>query len=401
MGTSIQILSEHISLVASAHSWIEGLAIQQLHTTAAMPGMQQVAGMPDLHPGKGYPIGAACFSVGQLYPALVGSDIGCGMSMWQTGLACRKARPDKLAKALSNSLEAVEQPLDPSWQMLIQSEKSARGIFNDDFDSALGTIGSGNHFAEFQQVDTVLDEALFAASGLDPKQLQLLVHSGSRGYGQSILQQHVQQFGHQGLADNTPEQQDYLKRHDDALHWAELNRFLIARRFLAAVRSDGEPLLDVNHNLVTPFSHPHAQNPNGDNPPGKTQQGWLHRKGATPADQPLVVIPGSRGDYSWLVAPVNDANPAALRSLAHGAGRKWKRSDCKGRLAHKYSLADLRRTALGSQVICENKELLYEEAPQAYKDSRRVIDDMLEAGLIQLVARLKPVLTFKTQGGHC
>ncbi|WP_221793706.1 RNA ligase RtcB family protein [Oceanobacter mangrovi] len=390
MGTSIQILSEHISLVASAHSWIEGLAIQQLHTTAAMPGMQQVAGMPDLHPGKGYPIGVACFSLGQLYPALVGSDIGCGMSLWQTGLACRKAKPDKLA----NSLKNVEQPLDASWHSLIQSEKSARVITNDGFDSALGTIGSGNHFAEFQQVDAVFDEALFAVAGLDPKHLQLLVHSGSRGYGQSILQQHVQQFGHQGLADNTPEQRDYLKQHNDALRWAELNRVLIARRFLEAVRTEGQPLLDVNHNLVTPFSYP-------DGDVNTQQQGWLHRKGATPADQPLLVIPGSRGDYSWLVAPLTDADPAALCSLAHGAGRKWKRSDCKGRLAHKYSQADLQRTALGSQVICGNKELLYEEAPQAYKDSRRVIDDMLEAGLIRLVARLKPVLTFKTLGGHC
>lgn len=113
MGTSLQILSEHITLVASANSWIEGLAIQQLHTTAAMPDMQQVAGMPDLHPGKGYPIGAACFSVGQLYPALVGSDIGCGMSLWQTDLACRKAKTDKLAKALTH----VEQP--PRWQLAV------------------------------------------------------------------------------------------------------------------------------------------------------------------------------------------------------------------------------------------------------------------------------------------
>ena len=387
MGTSLQILSEHITLVASANSWIEGLAIQQLHTTAAMPDMQQVAGMPDLHPGKGYPIGAACFSVGQLYPALVGSDIGCGMSLWQTDLACRKAKTDKLAKALTH----VEQPLDGSWQSLIQSEKSHRGISADSFDRSLGTIGGGNHFAEFQQVDQVLDEDLFAASGLNLRHLQLLVHSGSRGYGQSILQQHVQQFGHRGLADHSPEQQGYLLQHNDALRWAELNRFLIARRFLEAVRTQGEPVLDVNHNLVSPFTYTD----------GLSQQGWLHRKGATPADVPLVVIPGSRGDYSWLVAPESDADPRALCSLAHGAGRKWKRSDCKGRLSHRYSQSEMQRTTLGSQVICGNKELLYEEAPQAYKDSRRVIDDMLEAGLIRLVARLKPVLTFKTQGGCC
>ncbi len=70
-------------------------------------------------------------------------------------------------------------------------------------------------------------------------------------------------------------------------------------------------------------------------------------------------------------------------------------------LCHKYSQADLRRTRLGSLVICEDKTLLYEEAPQAYKDSQQVIDDMQQAGLIRLIAKLRPVLTFKTQGGRC
>jgi release factor H-coupled RctB family protein len=385
MGTSIQFLSEQVCLLASKNSWIEGQAIQQLHNTAGLPGMFRVAGMPDLHPGKGYPIGAACLSQGLLYPALVGSDIGCGMTLWQSDVKVRKAKPDSWAQALTG----VESPLDASWQKTIHDEKQQRHIQQQDFDSALGTIGGGNHFAEFQQVDEILDSARFDACGLDKQRLQLLVHSGSRGLGQQILQQHVQQFGHAGLSDGSAEQLAYLQQHDDALRWAELNRELIARRFLQAIKTEGRPLLDVNHNLVSQVIG--------------TEPGWLHRKGATPSDQGLVVIPGSRGDYSWLVEPIADASHASttLWSLAHGAGRKWKRSDCKGRLSHKYSQADLRRTRLGSLVICEDKTLLYEEAPQAYKDSRQVIDDMQQAGLIRLVAKFKPVLTFKTQGGRC
>lgn len=62
MGTTIRSLSEAVSYIASDNTWIEGKAIQQLQTTAALPHMQRVVGMPDLHPGRGYPIGAAFFS---------------------------------------------------------------------------------------------------------------------------------------------------------------------------------------------------------------------------------------------------------------------------------------------------------------------------------------------------
>ncbi|HEY0916325.1 MAG TPA: RtcB family protein, partial [Solimonas sp.] len=72
MGNPIQNLSAGVVLVAADDCWIEGNAIQQLQTTAALPGMRRVAGMPDLHAGRGYPVGAAFFSVGRFYPALVG-----------------------------------------------------------------------------------------------------------------------------------------------------------------------------------------------------------------------------------------------------------------------------------------------------------------------------------------
>ncbi len=81
MGNCIQALSERVTLIASDDTWIEGNAIQQLHTTARLAGMRRVAGMPDLHPGRGYPVGAAFFSLGRLYPALIGGDIGCGMAL--------------------------------------------------------------------------------------------------------------------------------------------------------------------------------------------------------------------------------------------------------------------------------------------------------------------------------
>jgi len=78
-------------------------------------------------------------------------------------------------------------------------------------------------------------------------------------------------------------------------------------------------------------------------------------------------------------------------------GRKWGRNECSGRLANRYTAESLRKTQLGSYVICEDKDLLYEEAPQAYKNIESVISDMVSFGLIQVVARFTPLLTYKVR----
>ncbi len=390
MGKSVQKITENVSLIASTNTWIEGLAIQQLIKTSELTGMQRVAGMPDLHPGRGYPIGAAFFTTNKIYPALVGNDIGCGMSLWQTSAKMSKVNLDKMAK----KFEHVELPLDDGWAESVKSRKVEKGITTNAYDHALGTIGGGNHFAEFQAIDEVYDQATIEELGLNKKQLLLLVHSGSRGLGQSILVNHVTTHNHDGIevssrSDSNDDFNDYMEKHDEAVRWAELNREFIAKRFLEAIRANGECALDVNHNLVS------SKKIGG-------RQGWLHRKGATPSDTGCVVIPGSRGDYSYLVKPIDGADESmaiSLYSLAHGAGRKWKRGECHGRLGHKYKREDLYRTALGSRVVCGNKELLYDEAPQAYKKCETVISDMVDAGLIEVVAKLRPVLTFKTNGG--
>ena len=389
MGKSVQKITENVSLIASAQTWIEGLAIQQLIKTSELVGMQRVAGMPDLHPGRGYPIGAAFFTTNKIYPALVGNDIGCGMSLWQTTAKVSKVNVDKMAKRFSH----VELPLDESWADTVNARKREKGIAINAYDHALGTIGGGNHFAEFQAIEEVYDHAALDELGLNKTHLQLLVHSGSRGLGQSILVNHVTTHNHNGLnvsdtGNDGDDFTDYMAKHDEAVRWAELNRELIAMRFLEAIRAKGTCTLDVNHNLVSPKEIDGIQ-------------GYLHRKGATPSDQGYVVIPGSRGDYSYLVKPFTCANAnmaVSLYSLAHGAGRKWKRGECHGRLGHKYKRDDLYRTPLGSRVICGNKELLYDEAPQAYKKCETVISDMVDAGLIEVVAKLRPVLTFKTNG---
>lgn len=100
MRTSVDDQQPQARLIASHHTWIEGEAVRQLERTAALPGMRAAVGLPDLHPGKGYPIGAAFLSQ-LIYPALVGNDIGCGMAMWQTGQPGHKLKPDRAAARLT------------------------------------------------------------------------------------------------------------------------------------------------------------------------------------------------------------------------------------------------------------------------------------------------------------
>ena len=390
MGNSIQFIENGVRLIASKRNWIEGDAIEQLKHVSRLEGICQVVGLPDLHPGRGYPIGAACFSETMIYPALVGNDIGCGMSLYETSIEARKVKQDKWEKSLRtkgfvNQVEWSEQGREIIEQRfrksLTESQHSEMISLINPFDQSLGTIGGGNHFAEFQRVSKIHDAMKFEALGCSSKAVFLLVHSGSRGFGEAILRQHVDRFGHKGLSSDSEEANAYMLKHDSALRWAEVNRDLIAARMCDALRLERKSLLDVNHNLVSSDSM-------GD------QAGWLHRKGVTPADQGVVIIPGSRGSASYLVRPIE--SDISLNSLAHGAGRKWIRSECEGRLRSRYKLSELTRTTLGSRVLCDDKALIYEEAPEAYKAIDIVVSDLVDAGLVEVIAELEPIMTYKT-----
>ncbi|NRR33596.1 RNA ligase RtcB family protein [Oxalobacteraceae bacterium] len=397
MGNFVQHISDRVTIIASDRLWLEDAAVQQTKTTAELPGMQQVVGLPDLHPGRGYPVGAAFFSVDRFYPALVGNDIGCGMALWQTDIVAGKAKLDKIDKQLANLDEVIGAD---EWDALQRFDPELMGrvdilstlLSSVGLDSAqlrsLGTIGRGNHFAELQVIDHVECAEVLAQTKLNSKCLQLLVHSGSRGLGEAILRSHVDTFSHAGLPEAGPDASGYLAQHAAALQYAELNRALIAARIFHRLRCTGELVLDVNHNTVMPACI-------------AGQHGWLHRKGATPSDQGLVILPGSRDDYSYLIEPVEINGPLSLHSLAHGAGRKWSRTDCKGRLIKLATPSQLSRTSMGGRVICHDRALIYEEAPQAYKNVDSVLGSLVGAGLARIIYRSKPVLTYKTRGECC
>src|SRR5512144_652332 len=152
-----------VRLFASAQRWIEGDAVRQLYATAKPDGVRLAVGFPDLHPGKGTPVGAAFVTENVIYPYLIGGDIGCGMALFKTDLVQRDVKLDRWV--------SVRFDLEHPWEGDVEELLSASALDSTEFNSALGTIGGGNHFAEFQQVEEVLNHREFKQLGIGKQQL--------------------------------------------------------------------------------------------------------------------------------------------------------------------------------------------------------------------------------------
>lgn len=356
--------------------WLEGAAEAQLEHAARLPGMRAAFGMPDLHPGKGAPVGAAF--VGQrLYPHLIGADIGCGMSLYRLNVR-RKPKPAQWARRLD-----LEAPLG------VDAALHAVGTSADSLTpylASFGTIGRGNHFFE---VGKVVRAESGHPVGLQPGDWVALVHSGSRALGETIARRYADEHRAEGFDPSTPSPagQAYLDGHDLALRFSRANRAAIAVRAFEQMGVDGDLVLDIVHN--------YAERVTLD---GETA--WVQRKGAASTNNGLVLIPGSRGDLSHVFDPAPQPWTASGWSLAHGAGRKWIRSDCRARLAHRYTPEDLRKNPFGGDVVCDDKDLLFEEAPEAYKKIQAVIAALEAHGLGRSIAQVEPVLSYKMRADH-
>ena len=369
-------LSEtNVRLFASAKSWIEGEALGQLYATSKLEGMRLTVGFPDLHPGKGSAVGAAFVTEGLIYPYVIGGDIGCGMALFKTDLVRRDVKLDRWAQ--------VPFDLEHVWTDEVAEVLTKEDLESTEFDDSLGTLGGGNHFAELQAVEEVLNVREFKKMGLGKQQLVVLVHSGSRGLGESVLRDYVAEHQASGSDAESFAAAAYLQGHDLAVCWAKVNRKLLAERFAQALGAEADLLWDGCHNSITPRELE-----------GETV--WVHRKGAVVAEEEAVIISGSRGSLSYLVKPLGDGASRAW-SLAHGAGRKWARSEARLRMRERFGKEQLVQTSLGSRVICGERDLLYEEAPAAYKNIEAVIQDLVDAGLVSVIATFRPLLTYKTR----
>src|SRR6188474_963125 len=149
----------NLRLFASAKSWIESAATDQLCAISKLDDVRTVVGFPDLHPGKGGPVGAAFTTGEMIYPHLIGGDIGCGMALFSTDLERRKAKLDRWTE--------THFDLELPWAGDVRDYLPEDHVPTADFDEALGTVGGGNHFAELQAVEKVYDAETFARLGLN------------------------------------------------------------------------------------------------------------------------------------------------------------------------------------------------------------------------------------------
>ncbi|KZO93542.1 release factor H-coupled R [Calocera viscosa TUFC12733] len=360
--------------IIAAKSFVNDQAVKQLQQVALLSDVRVAVGMPDLHPGSRFPIGCALIADG-VYPALIGSDIGCGIAVYRLSSLPSRLDPAKVAHRLTG--------LDEPWAGDVQEWLARYGVQEEtEFDrTSLGTVGAGNHFAEICKVEKIADEAVARELGVTEDDLYLMVHSGSRGLGGSILSSQTTTSSNPYHAPSSPTLHPYLQAHDHALLWARANRDLIAQRIAACLDLPApEKVVDVTHNSVTPCLG------------ADEVRRWLHRKGAAPTDRGVVPCPGSRGDFSWLLQPTGDGVLNA-HSLAHGAGRLYARKDMHA--FTKPGRGSLLVTALDSHVICEDPELLVEERPEAYKSIECVVSDLEDAGVASRVVCLRPVVTYK------
>ena len=285
----------------------------------------------------------------------------------------------------------------------------------------LGSLGAGNHFIEIDVVDAIQDAKAAAAFGLFEGCLALQIHSGSRGLGHQVctdtvqsFQTAVQRYGIK-LPDrelvsaplDSPEGRTYLAAMRCAANYAFANRQMLAvhareafEEVLAGVVANTHLRLvyDIAHNLGSLETHEID---------GRQLKVCVHRKGATRAFGPgspglpqeyrasgqPVLVPGSMGTESWVLAGAARAMQVSFGSCCHGAGRVMSRSQAK----HSLRGDQLKRELEGRGIHIRVGSMggLAEEAPAAYKDVSEVVKVVVEAGLAKKVALLKPLVVIK------
>ena len=285
----------------------------------------------------------------------------------------------------------------------------------------VGTLGAGNHFIEVEVVDRVFDEEAARVMGLAEGCLTVLVHSGSRGFGHQICTDYVKSFQKAvkrygiRLPDrelvcaplDSPEGQSYQAAMRCAANYAFANRQVLAhharRAFAEALRGRADTLhlhqvYDIAHNMGKTEEH---------EVDGERIRVCVHRKGATRAFGPgfgglpeeyrtigqPVLVPGSMGTASWVLAGTETSMKRSFGSTCHGAGRRMSRRQAK-RSVHGGTLRqELEKR--GIRVRAGSMPGLAEEAPDAYKDVDAVVDAVVAAGIARRIARLRPVAVVK------
>ena len=281
----------------------------------------------------------------------------------------------------------------------------------------LGTLGDGNHFVEIQEVTENLDEATAKAFGLFEGQLVIMIHTGSRGFGWQICDDYSKEFATAPETQTINKDLSYAsseseigKKYINAMHcaanFAYMNREIITLLVRANINAlypntSTELLYDVTHNMAKLEQH-------------NNKNIWVHRKGATrafPASKISygsyagighpVIIPGSMGTSSYILVGL-ESNDITFNSVNHGAGRAMSRTKAggmsrNGKRKKEGIITDERfaETMNGILLICNDKDNIKQEAPDAYKNIDNVIEATTGSDLAKTVVKLKPLAVMK------
>ena len=435
-------------------------AIQQVANVATLPGIVDFSmAMPDIHWGYGFPIGGvAAFrtesngnGMGVISPGGVGFDINCGVRLLRTDLVEQdiRSKQKELIDELYNEVPAglgskgkitlSDREIDSvlsigakwavdegdRWESDLDVLEENGCIENSSPENVshyarkrgrkqVGSLGSGNHFLEVQKVDEVFDEEAAKAFGLFEGQAVVMMHTGSRGCGHQVCQDHLdcvlraskregidlpdKQLAAAPL--DTKEAQEYLGAMSSAANFAWANRSLISyatrRAFSNVFGGDGKSLgmdtvYDVSHNIAKIEKH-------------SGEDLCVHRKGATRAFGPgsldipskyrsfgqPVIVPGDMGTSSYVLSGTSGAMAKTFGSTCHGAGRAMGRKAA----FKKFDSKDLVKRLWEKERIyvrARSPRVVSEEAPGAYKNVSDVVDVCHASGIANKVVRLKPM----------
>jgi tRNA-splicing ligase RtcB len=441
---------------------VELKSIEQVANVATLPGIVGSSlAMPDIHAGYGFTIGGvAAFDLkdGIISPGGVGYDINCGVRLLKTNFTKEEIAP-KIKELVEAFYRDIPTGVGSKGKLRLSPEdhkkvliKGSRWVVEqgygdkEDLDhtesggciegadpdliskkayergsAQLGTLGSGNHFAEIQFVEEVYDEKIADSLGLFKGQITVMIHTGSRGFGHQVctdfldIMQRAAKKYNINLPDrelacapfDSPEARDYLAAMQAAANYAWANRqfimYWVKESFMkvlnAGPKEAGMSLIyDVAHNIAK--IEEHIIN-------GKKRKLIVHRKGATRAfsaghpelpdvykniGQP-VIIPGDMGRASFVLIGTERGMQESFGSTCHGAGRVLSRHQAikkaKGRAIWR-EMEDM-----GIIVKAAGRGTLAEEMPEAYKDVSNVVDVVHNAGLSKKVAKLKPLGVIK------
>lgn len=440
-------------------------AIKQIANVAGLPGIVGYSiGLPDVHSGYGFAIGnIAAMDMDDpeavVSPGGVGFDINCGVRLVRTNLFEKDVLPvkEEICQSLFDHIpvgvgskglipmnahdldEAIEMGVDwalregYAWpedkehceeygRMLnadpakVSIKAKKRGL------PQLGTLGSGNHYAEIQVVDEIFDKQKAAKMGIeDVGQVCVMIHSGSRGFGHQVatdallemekaMKRDKIQVNDRQLACariQSTEGQNYLKAMACASNFAWVNRssmtFLTRQAFAKVFHSkpddlDMQVIYDVSHNIAKVEEHLVD---------GKPKRLLVHRKGATrafPPNHPLIpvdyqltgqpiLIGGTMGTNSYVLTGTQTGMEQTFGTTCHGSGRALSRAKSRRDIDYKDVLKEMSKKGISVRVA--SPKLIMEEAPESYKNVHDVVNTCHEVNISSKCIKLRPIGVIK------